>query len=111
MDVRALVKCDLLALQISDRLDRAVLRHEDRLDLRRRVLVADIEKRYAGSLGKDRRRLAAMGEIDRARLDSFEKRRSGRKLTPGDSVTERPQPLFQIATRFQKPEAADLQMG
>src|SRR5205809_5400592 len=106
MDVRAPVKCDLLALQISDCLDRAVLRHEDRLDLGLGVLVADIEKGCARSLGKNRRRLAAMGEIDRARLDALEKRRPGRRLNPRDSVTERPQPLFQIATLFWKPEAA-----
>src|SRR5437764_14107863 len=86
MHVRALVKRDLLALQVGDRLDWAILRHDDRLALRRGGLVTDIEKRCASSLGKNRRRVAAMGKIDRACLDPFEKLRPARKFLPSDCI-------------------------
>src|SRR5262245_4912921 len=107
MHVGTFVERNLLALQFGDRPDRAVFWYDDRLALRGGGLVADIEKRGAGSLGKDWRRVAAMGEIDRAHLDTFKKLRPARKLLPGDCVTEQLQPLFQNAACLQKRECAD----
>ena len=82
VNVGALVQRDLLALEVGDRLDLAVLRHQDRLALRRRRLIGDILDRRARGLREDRRRFAGVAEIDRADIERFEQRRAGRKLRP-----------------------------
>ena len=90
VNVGALVQRDLLAFQIGDRIQLAVLRHQDRLALRRRRLIGDILDRRAGGLREDRRRFAGVAEIDRADIERFEQRRAGRKFRPHHLVAERP---------------------
>ena len=97
MDVRALVERDLLALEIGDGLDRAVLGHEDRLARGRGRLMRDIDERRAGGLREDRRRFAGIAEIDGADIDRFEQLRPGGELRPGHLEAERLQLLLQRA--------------
>ena len=86
VDVGALVERDLLAFEIGDRFQQAVLRHENRLALRRRRLIGDIPDRCTRGLRKNRRRFAGVAEIDGADIERFEQRRPGRKLRPNNLV-------------------------
>jgi hypothetical protein len=106
VDVRALVERDLLPLQIRDRLDGGVLRHQDRLAFRRRRLMRHVEERRARRLSEDRRRFARMAEIDGADIQRFKQRRSRRKLLPLDLVSERTQSLFQPPLALEQNEIA-----
>jgi len=82
VDVGALVERDLLAFEVRDRFQRAVLRHEDRLALRRRRLIGDILERRAGGLREDRRGLTGVAEIDGADIECLEQRRARREFGP-----------------------------
>lgn len=104
MDIRALVQGDLLALEIADRLDRAVLRHQDRLTARRRRLMRHIDEGRAGGLREDRRRLAGRAEIDGAHIQPLEELRSRRELGPAYAVAQGFERLFERALAFEQDE-------
>ena len=108
VDVRALVERDLLALQVGHRLERRILRHEDRLALRRRRLVGDVDEVGAGRLREDRRRLADRAEVDRADVERLEQLRAGRELGPLHLDALRREALLEIAARLQRRERAVL---
>ena len=82
MHVRALVERDLLALEVGDGLDRAVLRDEDRLAAGGRRLVRHVEQRSAGGLSEDRRRFTGIAEVDGADVHRFEQLRPAKNYLP-----------------------------
>ena len=106
VDVRALVEGDVLALEVGDRLERAVGGDEDRLGPRRRRLVPDIDQRRAGRLGEDRRRLAGGAEVDGADIQPLEELRAGRELRPLDRVALGLQLLLEQPAGLEQDERA-----
>ena len=108
LDVRALVEGDLAALQPGNVGDRRVLGNEDRLALRRRRLVADIEQRRARGLGEDRRRLAGGAEVDGPDVERLEQLRPARELGPGHRPALRAPAAFQQAALLEEHQRAVL---
>ena len=106
MDVRALVQGDLLAAQIGDGLDRAVLGDEDRLAERCRRLVGDVEEIRVVGLPEDRRRLPGRAEIDGPGIQRLQQRRPRGELGPAHPVAERRQLLLQQALALQQDQRA-----
>src|SRR5580658_4226410 len=106
MNIGALVEGNLLALQIGKRVDRRVLRYQDRFALWRRRLIGHVDKRYACGLGENRRRFAGMSEIDCAGVERFKERRSRLKLPPVHFKTKRCELAFKSATALEQNEIA-----
>ncbi|GCC46355.1 hypothetical protein chiPu_0030387, partial [Chiloscyllium punctatum] len=79
---RALAERDALALEVGERFDRGVRRHDDRLGVavrRHRRHVRDLGR---AGLCEDRRRVADETEIDAADIDRLEQRRPELKVDP-----------------------------
>ena len=108
MDIRAFVQRDLLALEVGDGLQRAVLGDQDRLGFGRRWLVAHIDEGSAGGLCEDRRGLASRAEVDRADVECLEQLRPGRELRPLDRIALRLQLFLKESLCFQQNERAVL---
>jgi hypothetical protein len=104
--VRALVERDLLPFQFRHAAQGRCLGHDDRLGVRRRRLVADVDQVRARGLGKDRRRFADRAEVDAAHVQAFEQRGAGRELGPFDRDVLFGQAFFQGAAALQEREGA-----
>jgi len=70
VQIGALVQRDFLTPEIGNRIQLAVLRHQDRSPFGA-ALIGDIADRGARSLSEDRRGLAGVAEVDRAGIERF----------------------------------------
>jgi len=82
VQIGALVQRDFLTPEIGNRIQLAVLRHQDRLALRRRRLIGDIADRAPAALSEDRGASPVLPKSIAPTLKRFEQRRAGRKLRP-----------------------------
>ena len=110
MDVGTLVEGHTLPLEIGNRFDAALCRHEYGLAGRRTWLVANVEERCTRGLRKHRWRLAGMAEINRSHVQPFEQLRARGKLRPGHLISERLEFLLELSSRAQERESAELLM-
>jgi hypothetical protein len=104
--IRSLVERDLPALEVGDRLDRAVLRDQDCLAAGSGWLVRHVDERSACGLGENRRRLTGIAEIDRADIDRFQQLRAGRKFGPHRFEAERFELLVERALALEQDQLA-----
>ncbi|MCY1291739.1 hypothetical protein D9M70_409390 [compost metagenome] len=80
--VGALVEDDLLALELGERADWRILRHQDRLAGGRRRFMGDVEQIGTRRLGEYRRGLAGDAEVDAADIQPFEQLRAAGEFGP-----------------------------
>ena len=86
---RSLAKGDALALEIPQRLDRGILRDNDRLGISFRFDRCDVANPGAAGLSEDRRRIADIAEVDGADIDCLEQRWTELEVDPLDVDAER----------------------
>src|SRR3954470_17487999 len=89
MRTGSLAEGDTLAFEIGDRLDRRVLRNDDRLVVAVRFDGGHVSYPRAAGLRENRRGIADEAEVDGADIDGFEQRRTELKIHPLDLDAER----------------------
>jgi hypothetical protein len=102
VNARAFNECDLFTLEVGNRLDRAVLRNQDRLVFWRRSLAAGIDNVGASCLREDRRRIADFAEIGGPDVERLQKLRPGREFSPDNRPAAGLQRLFDGAALLEQ---------
>src|SRR6478752_1434370 len=106
MRARTLAERHTLALQISQRLDRRILRHDDRLGVAVRFHRGSVADPGAAGLREARRGVADIAEVDTPDIDGLEQRRPELEVDPLDLDAERLEGILQrlaLAHRREEP--------
>src|SRR5471032_1530056 len=108
MDIRTLVQSDLLAAQIFYLSNSRIVRHDNRLALRCRRFVADIDEVHTRGLSKDRWRFTYRAGVDCACVEPFQELRSGWEFEPLHGDALRCKPFVERTARLQNDKVAVL---
>ncbi len=107
MRARSLAEGDALAFEIGQRVNRRILRHDNRLGVAVRFHRGDVAYLGAAGLREDRRGVADIAEIDAADIDGLQQRRTELEIDPLDLDAERLEGVFErLALAHRREEAA-----